>query len=48
MRKTILALALAAGLTSFAGTAKADIKYSFSNAYSEGSGWGETTTGTIF
>ena len=48
MKKTLLALALAVGLTSFAGTAKADIKYSFSNAYSEGSGWGETTTGTIF
>jgi len=48
MKKTILALALAAGLTSFAGSAKANINYSFSNDYSEGSGWGQAVTGTIF
>ena len=48
MKKTLIALALVAGLTSFAGSAKADINYSFSNDYSSGSGWGETVTGTIF
>jgi len=48
MKKTLLALALAAGLTSFAGSAKANINYSFSNDYGSGSGWGQTVTGTIF
>ena len=48
MKKTILALALMAGLTSFAGNAKADFNYSFSNDWFVGSGFGATTTGTIF
>jgi len=48
MKKTLLALAIMAGLTSFAGNAKANINYSFSNDYSDGSGWGQTVTGTIF
>jgi hypothetical protein len=49
MKKTLLALALAAGLTSFAGSAKAALTYnwSFNNDYTSGSGWGETTSGTI-
>jgi hypothetical protein len=49
MKKTILALALAAGLTSFAGSAKAALTYnwSFNNNYTYGSGWGAKTTGTI-
>ena len=48
MKKTLLALVLVAGLTSFAGNAKADFNYSFSNDWSVGPGWGATTTGTIF
>jgi len=49
MKKTLLALALAAGLTSFAGSAKAALTYnwSFNNDYTYGSGWGATTTGSI-
>ena len=50
MKKTILALALAAGLTSFAGSAKADFNYSFTPGYAFGTGWNilSPVTGTIF
>jgi len=49
MKKTLLALALAAGLTSFAGSAKAGLTYnwSFNNEYTYGSGWGQASSGTI-
>ena len=50
MKKTLLALALVAGLTSFAGNAKADFNYSFTPDYAFGTGWNilSPVTGTIF
>ena len=50
MKKTLLALALVAGLTSFAGNAKADFNYSFTPGYAFGTGWNilSPVTGTIF
>jgi hypothetical protein len=48
MKKILLALAITAGLTSFAGNAKADFNYSFTPSYIQGSGFGTTVTGTIF
>jgi hypothetical protein len=48
MKKTLLALAITAGLTSFAGNAKADFNYSFTPRSIQGSGFGTTVTGTIF
>lgn len=50
MKKTFLALALAAGLSSFAGSAKADINYSFAPNFAIGTGWDRLSpvTGTIF
>ena len=49
MKKTIIAVALVAGLSSFAGNAKAASTYnwSFTNQYIIGSGWGLTSLGTI-
>jgi hypothetical protein len=50
MKKTILALALAAGLTSFAGNAKADISY-FNNPFTLDQNYGTLyfkTDGTTF
>ena len=50
MKKTILALAIAAGLTSFAGNAKADFNYSFTPGYAFGTGWDilSPVTGKVF
>jgi hypothetical protein len=50
MKKTFLAFALVAGLTSFAGNAKADFNYSFTPVYAIGTGWNilSPVTGTIF
>ena len=48
--KNILTLALVAGLTLFAGNAKADFNYSFTPGYALGTGWNilSPVTGTIF